>query len=107
MAPPARPRCGRLSWPPGWRKYRPRRTEECRPASRAHCRMVRSGTQYRTPGRTVPISKPSDHRGHLRITTSPAARAIHLRLMVPRVLVVEDEMTVALLIEDMVTELAY
>ena len=30
-----------------------------------------------------------------------------LRLMVPRVLVVEDEMTVALLIEDMVTELAY
>ena len=31
----------------------------------------------------------------------------HLRLMVPRVLVVEDEMTVALLIEDMVTELAY
>lgn len=30
-----------------------------------------------------------------------------LRLMVPRVLVVEDEMTIALLIEDMVTELAY
>lgn len=29
------------------------------------------------------------------------------RLMAPRVLVVEDEMTVAMLIEDMVTELAY
>jgi CheY-like chemotaxis protein len=31
----------------------------------------------------------------------------HLRLATPRVLVVEDEMTVAMLIEDMVTELAY
>ena len=31
----------------------------------------------------------------------------HLRLMAPRVLVVEDEMTVAMLIEDMVSELAY
>jgi CheY-like chemotaxis protein len=31
----------------------------------------------------------------------------HLRLMAPRVLVVEDEITVALLIEDMVSELAY
>ena len=30
-----------------------------------------------------------------------------LRLMVPRVLVVEDEMTVAMLIEDMVSELSY
>ena len=30
-----------------------------------------------------------------------------LRLMAPRVLVVEDEMTVAMLIEDMVSELAY
>ncbi len=30
-----------------------------------------------------------------------------LRLMAPRVLVVEDEMTVAMLIEDMVAELAY
>ena len=30
-----------------------------------------------------------------------------LRLMAPRVLVVEDEITVALLIEDMVNELAY
>ncbi len=31
----------------------------------------------------------------------------HLRMMAPRVLVVEDEMTVAMLIEDMVSELAY
>ena len=31
----------------------------------------------------------------------------HLRLMAPRVLVVEDEIPVALLIEDMVSELAY
>jgi CheY-like chemotaxis protein len=31
----------------------------------------------------------------------------HLRLVAPRVLVVEDEMTVAMLIEDMVSELAY
>ena len=31
----------------------------------------------------------------------------HLRLMAPRVLVVEDEITVALLIEDMVSELDY
>src|SRR3954465_6439708 len=31
----------------------------------------------------------------------------HLRMAAPRVLVVEDEMTVALLIEDMVTKLAY
>jgi len=30
-----------------------------------------------------------------------------LRLIAPRVLVVEDEMAVAMLIEDMVTELAY
>ena len=30
-----------------------------------------------------------------------------LRLVAPRILVVEDEMTVAMLIEDMVTELAY
>ena len=31
----------------------------------------------------------------------------HLRVTAPRVLVVEDEMTVAMLIEDMVSELAY
>ena len=31
----------------------------------------------------------------------------HLRIAAPRVLVVEDEMTVAMLIEDMVSELAY
>jgi CheY-like chemotaxis protein len=31
----------------------------------------------------------------------------HLRLAAPRVLVVEDEITVAMLIEDMVSELAY
>lgn len=31
----------------------------------------------------------------------------HLKLAAPRVLVVEDEMTVAMLIEDMVSELAY
>src|SRR5476651_26729 len=31
----------------------------------------------------------------------------HLRVLAPRVLVVEDEMTVAMLIEDMVSELAY
>jgi CheY-like chemotaxis protein len=36
----------------------------------------------------------------------PADRT-HLRMAAPRVLVVEDEMTVAMLIEDMVSELAY
>lgn len=46
-----------------------------------------SSTAQRTPG------LPADH--------SP------LGLMTPRVLVVEDEMTVAMLIEDMVCELAY
>lgn len=46
-----------------------------------------STTAYRTPG------LPADQ--------SP------LGLMAPRVLVVEDEMTVAMLIEDMVSELAY
>jgi CheY-like chemotaxis protein len=35
------------------------------------------------------------------------ANHTHLRLNAPRVLVVEDEMTVAMLIEDMVSELAY
>jgi CheY-like chemotaxis protein len=35
------------------------------------------------------------------------ANHTHLRLSAPRVLVVEDEMTVAMLIEDMVCELAY
>src|SRR3954464_1736430 len=35
------------------------------------------------------------------------ANHTHLRLGAPRVLVVEDEMTVAMLIEDMVAELAY
>lgn len=46
---------------------------------------------------------------HLNPGPIPGLPADHtpLRLMVPRVLVVEDEMTVALLIEDMVTELAY
>jgi len=46
--------------------------------------------------------------------TSPASRTpglpadhTHLRVVAPRVLVVEDEMTVAMLIEDMVSELAY
>ena len=40
---------------------------------------------------------------------TPGLPANHtpLRLAVPRVLVVEDEMTVAMLIEDMVSELAY
>lgn len=40
---------------------------------------------------------------------TPGLPADHtpLRLMAPRVLVVEDEMTVAMLIEDMVSELAY
>src|SRR4051812_2540132 len=40
---------------------------------------------------------------------TPGLPANHtpMRLAVPRVLVVEDEMTVALLIEDMVSELAY
>ena len=33
--------------------------------------------------------------------------SVPLRLIAPRVLVVEDEMAVAMLIEDMVTELAY
>lgn len=38
----------------------------------------------------------------------PGLPADHgLKLMAPRVLVVEDEMTVAMLIEDMVSELAY
>ncbi len=35
------------------------------------------------------------------------ANHTHMRLVAPRVLVVEDEMTVAMLIEDMVAELAY
>jgi CheY-like chemotaxis protein len=35
------------------------------------------------------------------------ANHTHMRLKAPRVLVVEDEMTVAMLIEDMVSELAY
>jgi CheY-like chemotaxis protein len=35
------------------------------------------------------------------------ANHTHLRVSAPRVLVVEDEMTVAMLIEDMVVELAY
>src|SRR5476651_2833486 len=35
------------------------------------------------------------------------ANHTHLRMAAPRVLVVEDEMTVAMLIEDMVSELAY
>jgi CheY-like chemotaxis protein len=40
--------------------------------------------------------------------TTPGLPADHgLRLLAPRVLVVEDEMTVAMLIEDMVGELAY
>src|SRR5215472_15499717 len=40
--------------------------------------------------------------------TTPGLPADHgLRLLAPRVLVVEDEMTVAMLIEDMVSELAY
>ena len=40
---------------------------------------------------------------------TPGLPADHtsMRLMAPRVLVVEDEMTVAMLIEDMVSELAY
>ncbi len=37
----------------------------------------------------------------------PPRHNTDMRLMAPRVLVVEDEMTVALLIEDMVSELAY
>ena len=35
------------------------------------------------------------------------SRSVPLRLIAPRVLVVEDEMAVAMLIEDMVAELAY
>jgi len=54
-----------------------------------------------------------DNSANLTMTLNPGpipglpADHTRLRLMVPRVLVVEDEMTVALLIEDMVTELAY
>src|ERR1700759_4401297 len=42
-------------------------------------------------------------------TPTPGLPANHtdMRLSAPRVLVVEDEMTVAMLIEDMVSELAY
>ena len=42
-------------------------------------------------------------------TPTPGLPANHtdMRLLAPRVLVVEDEMTVAMLIEDMVSELAY
>ena len=42
-------------------------------------------------------------------TPTPGLPANHtdMRLIAPRVLVVEDEMTVAMLIEDMVSELAY
>ena len=45
------------------------------------------------PSRTPVPGLPPDHT--------------HMRLTAPRVLVVEDEMTVAMLIEDMVGELAY
>src|SRR3954462_11175748 len=54
-----------------------------------------------------------DNSANLTMTLNPGpipglpADHTHLRLMVPRVLVVEDEMTVAMLIEDMVSELAY
>jgi CheY-like chemotaxis protein len=52
----------------------------------------------------VPLSRYGAQRG-----PTPGLPANHtpLRLMAPRVLVVEDEMTVAMLIEDMVSELAY
>ena len=52
----------------------------------------------------IPLPQHGSQRG-----PTPGLPADHtsLRLMAPRVLVVEDEMTVALLIEDMVSELAY
>lgn len=50
------------------------------------------------------VATPASDQGPI-----PGLPANHtpLRLVAPRVLVVEDEMTVALLIEDMVAELAY
>ena len=46
---------------------------------------------------------------HPSLHRTPGLPANHspLRLMAPRVLVIEDEMTVAMLIEDTVSELAY
>jgi CheY-like chemotaxis protein len=66
--------------------------ETGRTTMRWHC-MSSSAAPF-SPASPAPIpGLPADHT--------------HLRLTTPRVLVVEDEMTVAMLIEDMVTELAY
>ena len=47
---------------------------------------------------------PNPHPGHI---PGLPANHTHLRVIAPRVLVVEDETSVAMLIEDMVSELAY
>ena len=46
-------------------------------------------------------------QSHRTLTPGLPADRTPMRLRAPRVLVVEDEMTVAMLIEDMVSELAY
>jgi len=51
------------------------------------------------------MSDPAPSLSRPRPTLPPTS--IPLRLIAPRVLVVEDEMAVALLIEDMIAELAY
>ena len=51
------------------------------------------------------MSDPAPSLYRPRPTLPPAS--VPLRLIAPRVLVVEDEMAVALLIEDMIAELAY
>ncbi len=48
-----------------------------------------------------PLNSPANRTPGLPADNTP------LRMVAPRVLVVEDEMTVAMLIEDMVSELAY
>src|ERR1700744_3427592 len=53
------------------------------------------------------MSSPAIPAFHKDQGPSPAADHHQLRVAAPRVLVVEDEMTVAMLIEDMVSELAY
>ena len=55
--------------------------------------LVMSNPAIPTPGHGLIPGLPPNHT--------------HMRLSAPRVLVVEDEMTVAMLIEDMVAELAY
>jgi two-component SAPR family response regulator len=55
--------------------------------------------------RSTPMSDPAPSL--YRPRPGLPSRQIPLRLMAPRILVVEDEMAVAMLIEDMVAELAY